>query len=72
MRWLSINQVNQLLKDKLFEIESGKIFERNSRNEVGTISNGMFSQKNSYIPPPFIIERLDTFDNDWNNSGRNW
>lgn len=72
MRWLSINQVNQLVKDKLYEVESGKIFEKRSGKEVGSYSNGNFNQNKYYVPPQFVIERLELFDNDWNNSSKNW
>lgn len=72
MRWLSINQVNQLIKNKMYEIESGKIFEKNSGREVGVYRNNKFIQHQNYIPSENISDELKCFDNDWENCDKSW
>lgn len=82
VRWLSINDVRRLVKQKMYRMETGSkpgdilIYDRNRKEYVGHIEGGnsaygsgsSFEQAPSYEPPPYIIEALESFDGGgWND-----
>ncbi len=80
MQWLSINDVQRLVKQKLYYLETGSkpgdslIYDRQSKKYVGHIegSSNTFYQDSQYTVPPYIVSHLETFKgNDWNNEN-NW
>jgi hypothetical protein len=84
MQWLSINDVKRLVKQKMYQLETGSksgdslIYDRQSGKYVGHIegSTQTFHQDSSYIPSRYIIETLETFNGrdkrDWKNKGNGW
>lgn len=79
VQWLSINDVRQLVKQRLYRMETGAkpgdilIYDNRRREYVGHIETGRsyFEQNPAYTPPPYIIEALEEFngggwvDGDW-------
>lgn len=86
MQWLSINDVKRLVKQKMYQLETGSkpgdslIYDKQSGKYVGHIegSTQTFYQSNSYTPSHYIIETLEMLNGggkgDWknNNLGRGW
>lgn len=84
MQWLSINDVNRLVKQKMYQLETGSkpgdslIYDRQSGKYVGHIegSNQTFHQSNSYTPSRYIIETLENLNGgskaDWKNNSTGW
>lgn len=79
-QWLSINDVKRLVKQKLYWLETGSkpgdslVYDRESRKYVGHIESNKntFHQDSDYITPPYVINALDSFnDNQWNEQN-NW
>lgn len=75
MPYLSINDVNRLVKQKLYKLETGAksgdhlVYDRHSKKYVGHIENGNFYQHNNYRPSKTITNALDNLnENDWFNS----
>ncbi|MCW5907407.1 MAG: hypothetical protein KIS94_06085 [Chitinophagales bacterium] len=83
-RWLSINDIKLLVKSGLYRLETGAnkndslIYDRNSGTYVGHIQHAhtlseRFQQNDAYIPPPYIIQTLDSFTgNEWNSNNEQW
>ncbi len=78
MQWLSINDVKRLVKQKMYQFETGSkpgdqlIYDKNSGKYVGHVENGNFYQDKSYQIPQYIIQTLKDFDNDWTKDGSGW
>lgn len=80
MEWLSINDVKRLVKQKVYQLETGSkpgdslVYDSRSRQYVGHIeqSRNTFHQNASYTPPSYVIETLQAFDGnsptDWRNN----
>lgn len=76
--WLSINEVNRLIKQKLYWLETGSkpgdslVYDRESKKYVGHIeaNSNSFYQDPGYTIPPYVVSFLETFKGeDWNNNG---
>ena len=72
MRWLSINEVERLIKQKIYWLETGSkdtdslVYDKKTRSYVGHIESGQFYQNKNYEPTPNIIKSLDSLDeNEW-------
>jgi|GEM_PF-4535783 hypothetical protein len=79
MRWISINDVKRLVKQKLYELETGSkqgdelIYDKTTGKYVGHIEGGKtFHQDQTYEPPALIIKTLEGFNNDWSADNGGW
>ncbi|PIY08653.1 MAG: hypothetical protein COZ18_11155 [Flexibacter sp. CG_4_10_14_3_um_filter_32_15] len=85
IKWLSINDIKRLAKQKLYQLETGStstdrlVYDRQNRKYVGHIenynssSNSKFTQDRSYKPSFEVISYLNSLDqDDWNNDSSGW
>lgn len=79
MRYLSINEVERLIKQGLYFLETGShpadslIYDKKTRQYVGHIENkNRFQQDSHYVVPEYIVEYLDTFDGKSWNKNKKW
>ncbi len=78
LQWLSINDVKRLVKQNLYQLETGSkatdqlIYDRKNGKYVGHIENGTFYQNDTYEIPQYIIQTIEEFDNDWSKGGYGW
>lgn len=83
-QWLSINDIKLLVKSGLYRLETGAnqsdslIYDRKSGTYVGHIQqahtlNERFQQSDTYTPPPYVVQTLNSFNgSDWNKNSEGW
>lgn len=76
MKWMSIRDINMLVKKGLYKLETGAtenlIYDKQSGKYVGHIdSGGSFKQDSKYVPTPFIVKTIDNeVKGNWNDNSK--